>query len=75
MEILKNIPLPARTKYEFDNMAIGDCMQMPVKEGEDVNKIRHRALISAKSFAKRKGLSWKFSSSAIKGMARVWRIS
>jgi hypothetical protein len=60
-----NAIYPERSRYLFDEMAIGDCMFF------DDFKHAESARVAARQFSKRKRPDWRFS---IRKMTDGWRV-
>ena len=74
-KIEKGVPMPRprrKREYPWEQMEVGDSFLLSCKS-EDAAKVANRARSAADSFAKKRGLSWRFSFRHVEGGIRIWR--
>ena len=59
-----------RTKYPFDQMKVGDCFYIPLKELKSANVLAS----SARQWAKRNNRNFRFVTRVIDDMVGIWRV-
>ena len=59
--------------YPWEQMAVGDSFLIECDEADRVRR-GNSAQNSARSFAKTRGLDWRFSFRQVEGGVRIWRV-
>lgn len=85
MQIKKGIPVPATrsfgggrpSRYPFNDMEVGDCIDVVVKETEEVDTVVRRMRVSATSWKKRAQAACGFAVRVVdennEKVVRVWK--
>jgi hypothetical protein len=77
-EVFKGVPMPPspKKKYNFDDLAVGDMLFVPLDEGEDHTKGQNKVSSAAASWGKRRNM--KFQTQVVNNDGTlgvgVWRI-
>ena len=68
------MPRPPRGHlYPWHDMEPGDSFLLPCEPAER-ERVGNRARNAGASFAKKRGLDWKFSIRSVEGGMRIWRV-
>jgi hypothetical protein len=76
MQIKNNIEVQGRKKYPFNQMNVGQCLEIYVNENENIDKLKVNAITSARSWARYHQNGVKFSCSIVRNenLIRIWRV-
>lgn len=70
--ISRDVPIPSKSVYPFEDMAVGDCMFVP---GSDFETPKEHWRVSSAARYNGLRLGFKFTVRMMDDGVRVWRIS